>query len=202
MVSQRRLAELRYRVIGSKVSPGEMRSQQFCEPNNRRLDDYLANFNYTRQTFNVLLRQLHSDYPDNIVVVIDLMCGAGNAVKDLNRLNGVAAFGVDRLSYFEWKKSERAFAQGCVENLFFIPNNCINLVFNVFGMFFGSYVKKWRYALSESVRILKPGGYAFYYPASEPVVVELRRRFPEQINIRLGATMSNGWTACAIVKKY
>ena len=123
-----------------------------------------------RRSFNIYFHHLRlrkKDFLNGVkkrgeVIALDLMCGVGNAVFDLNNIEGVVAYGVDRNSYQTWSEHPERFIQADVEDLSFIKDKSVDYVFNIIG--FRDWCSNWQKAFSESLRVLSPKGKAFYYP--------------------------------------
>lgn len=152
-------------IFTSEVSPGNMDIPQtgFKYCNIRNFTQYAQN--YLKVGEAELLKRLvkkRKRNSDKQVVVLDLMCGVGNAVKQLNQIEGVTAYGIDNLSYKTWRENPDQFVQANVEDLSFIKTGSIDFIFNVIGFF--DYCQDWKGAFRESLRVLSRRGQGLYHP--------------------------------------
>lgn len=95
---------------------------------------------------------------NNSILVLDVMCGGGTAVEELNKKYSVNAFGIDSIYYPNLAESKirDKYIINSAENLSIIPDKSIDLVLNCIG--YRDYIKDWQKAFSESLRVLKNGG--------------------------------------------
>lgn len=122
----------------------------------RGLDEYLAKCKMTREDFLVEVAKRNRE-----VIAIDLMCGFGRAVSDLNSLKNVTAYGIDRIYYGEWEANPKRFIRADVADMSFIKPKSVDFIFCFFGL--SSYLDNPKKAFRESLRILAPGGTSYYY---------------------------------------
>jgi ubiquinone/menaquinone biosynthesis C-methylase UbiE len=95
---------------------------------------------------------------DHPLVVLDVMCGGGSAVRELNSKHGVDAFGVDITYHLDLQDrgcNER-FIITPAEDLSMIPDNSIDLILNVIG--YTEFSTSLYKSMSEALRVLSPGG--------------------------------------------
>ena len=106
-----------------------------------------------KQVLNRL--KMRQEHP---IVVLDVMCGGGSTVKELNGNYSVNAFGVDKLYYPDFQDLEYKdrFIVTSAEDLSMIPDGSVDLILNLNGYaeFFSSIYKPMR----EALRVLCPGG--------------------------------------------
>ena len=121
---------------------------------NRNISEYE---HYLGISMNKTLRRLNrrQNHP---LVVLDVMCGGGKAVQELNRDYGIDAFGVDMMNYPEHGNSEYCdrFIIAPAENLSMIPNESVDLLVSVIGI--AEYSSSLYTSMSEALRVLRPGG--------------------------------------------
>ncbi len=104
-------------------------------------------------------------------VVLDLMCGVGKVVLELNHMENIVAFGIDALSYSEWCSQPESFIWSDVKHLEYVRHASVDVVFNIYGIF--EYLANPMAIHSEVMRILKPGGIGFYAPISRRQLAQI-----------------------------
>ena len=101
---------------------------------------------------------------DSQIIALDIMCGGGKAVEELNKNYNIAAFGVDVVYYPEFRSSSfrDRYIITPAEDLSMIPNESIDLILNCIGFF--DYAESWESAFTEALRVLKRGGGLYTVP--------------------------------------
>lgn len=146
--------------ITELIKKEALRSQERAEKSlhearyNRNLSEYehYLGISLTKTLRRLSLRQNHP------LVALDIMCGGGKAVQELNQEYGINAFGVDRTYYPEHRESEYndRFIIAPAEDLSMIPDASVDLITSVIGM--AEYSSSLYHSMSEALRVLRPGG--------------------------------------------
>ena len=164
-------------IFNWKPGPGNLKTDSARHvaqtgPRVRNLEEYMYFFQLDKDYFVQVVERRKDNLP---VTVLDLMCGAGYAVMDLNNIVGIVAYGIDKVSYTNWHNNTERFICTDVRDLSFIKDNSFDIVLNVCGIF-NQEVRSLKdtasrkKAFEESLRVLKKGGVAFYFPYAEPPV--------------------------------
>ncbi len=98
------------------------------------------------------------------LIVLDVMCGGGSAVRELNHNYNVDAFSIDTLFYPEHRSSEYKdrFIITPAENLEMIADESIDLILNVIG--YTEFSSSLYSAMREALRVLCRGGELYSVP--------------------------------------